>query len=187
MGLLDRWRRKRVPEGESTGSVFPVRGGDEATRMVDPDRFETQPGKPWAPERATAQPVFIRHAEAKPAPAAAGGLAPTRVESALPAPRPCVVGVVVAVEGEFEGRAFPLFEGSNRLGREEACEICLPSEQVAPQHACIEYRSGFFRLEHIGEVEVRVNFEPSTGALLRDGDILQLGMTTLRFRSIVGG
>ena len=69
---------------------------------------------------------------------------------------------------------------------EHVCEICLPSERVAPQHVCIEYRSGFFRLERIAEPEVRVNFEPVSGTLLRDGDAIQLGMTTFRFRSIVG-
>jgi pSer/pThr/pTyr-binding forkhead associated (FHA) protein len=108
------------------------------------------------------------------------------VEAAVRAGRPRVVGVVVAVEGEFEGRAFPLFEGVNRIGREHTCEICLPSERVAPQHVCIEYRAGFFRLERIAEPEVRVNFEPVAGSLLRDGDAIQLGMTTFRFRSIVG-
>ena len=114
------------------------------------------------------------------------GLAPTRVEGAVPSLRARVVGVVVAVEGEFEGRAFPLFEGTNRMGREHVCEICLPSERVAPQHLYIEYRSGFFRLERIAEPEVRVNFEPVAGTLLRDGDTIQIGMTTFRFRSIVG-
>jgi pSer/pThr/pTyr-binding forkhead associated (FHA) protein len=158
-----------------------LRGRDDATRMIDPDAY------PDPLEGATEVVPALGAAERPPQPPASAPHAPTQVEGAIAGSRARVVGVVVAVEGEFEGRAFPLFEGSNRLGREHVCEICLPSERVAPQHACIEYRSGFFRLERIAEHELKVNFEPASGTLLRDGDYLQLGMTTFRFRSIVGG
>ncbi len=181
MGLLAWWRRRRESESEPEGDpedartlVVGERGADDATRLIDPERLE---------------PVAGRVTEAVPrlgGASPAGPHAQTRVEGALPRPRTRPVGVLVAVEGEFEGRSFTLYEGTNRLGREHVCEICLPSERVAPQHACIEYRSGFFRLERLADPDLRLNFEPTSGALLRDGDYLQLGMTTLRFRSIVG-
>jgi hypothetical protein len=178
VGLRAWWsRRREAGRGaeEATGASPAERGADDATRLIEDGTF---------------LPAEARVTEAVPGlggPGPASPLAATRVERAVAAaPRSRVVGVLVAVEGEFEGRAFPLFEGTNRLGREHVCEICLPSERVAPQHACIEYRSGFFRLEPLGEPELRLNFEATAGALLRDGDYLQLGMTTLRFRSIVG-
>jgi hypothetical protein len=188
VGLRDWWRRRRGAEraaeqdaptvslgerGAEDATRLIERGAEDATRLIDPETFD-------ADARVTeAVPRLGGAAPASP-------LAPTRVEGALPRSRARVVGVLVAVEGEFEGRSFSLFEGTNRLGREHVCEICLPSERVAPQHACIEYRSGFFRLEQLADPELRLNFEPTSGALLRDGDYLQLGMTTLRFRSIVG-
>ena len=104
-----------------------------------------------------------------------------------PASRLGVVGVIVAVEGELEGMAVALREGSNRIGRDAVCEVCLASESVAPRHASIDYRSGIFRVQPLGDAPIRQNFEPCTGAVLRDGDVLQIGRTTLRFRSIVGG
>jgi hypothetical protein len=187
VGLREWWRR-RAARGEeeerepdaATILVAPERGAGDATILVDPESYGEA-----APGLVTEAIPQLGAGRGRAAPADPG-LAPTRVEGAVRAGRPRVVGVVVAVEGEFEGRAFPLFEGTNRLGREHVCEICLPSERVAPQHVCIEYRSGFFRLERIAEPEVRVNFEPVAGSLLRDGDAIQLGMTTFRFRSIVG-
>lgn len=197
MGLRAWWRRRTGRGGEAvdgagvggagegrnpdTATYLVDRGTGGATVMVDPDSY----GAPDSGALTEAVPGLAVAARGQAAPSSPG-LAPTRVEGAVRAGRPRVVGVVVAVEGEFEGRAFPLFEGVNRIGREHTCEICLPSERVAPQHVCIEYRAGFFRLERIAEPEVRVNFEPVAGSLLRDGDAIQLGMTTFRFRSIVG-
>lgn len=113
-------------------------------------------------------------------------LQPTRVEAALPGTGPSrVVGVLVAAEGEFEGGAWSLREGTNRLGREHTCEVCLPSERLEPRHANIECRDGRFQLQPLSDAEVHVNDHPSTGEALRDGDYLRVGMTTLRFRSIV--
>jgi hypothetical protein len=94
--------------------------------------------------------------------------------------------VLVAVEGELEGAAFPLREGTSRLGSSPACEVPLASERIAPEHACIDYRAGFFRVDPVGDAELGVNFERTGGTLLRDGDYLQLGATTLRFRTVVG-
>ena len=88
-------------------------------------------------------------------------------------------------EGEFEGGAWALREGTNRLGREHTCEVCLPSEQLEPRHASIECRDDRFQLQPLGDAEVRVNDRPSAGEALRDGDYVRIGMTTLRFRSIV--
>jgi len=191
MGLRAWWRRRAGRGGEGAEESWasdtapfaasPERGAGDATLMVDPDAYgEPTPGSVTEAVPGLAGAARGREADLAP------GLAPTRVEAAPRAGRARVVGVVVAVEGEFEGRAFPLFEGVNRIGREHVCEICLPSERVAPQHVCIEYRAGFFRLERIAEPEVRVNFEAVDGTLLRDGDAIQLGMTTFRFRSIVG-
>jgi Inner membrane component of T3SS, cytoplasmic domain len=176
VGFLARWRRRNTGGREAAGDAPTVaigeRFAEDATRVISAEMLESSRVTEAVPGLGGAAPGSPH--------------APTRVEGAVPRARNRVVGVLVAVEGEFEGQSFSLFEGTNRLGREHVCEICLPSERVAPQHACIEYRSGFFRLEQLADPDLRLNFEPTSGALLRDGDYLQLGMTTLRFRSIVG-
>lgn len=96
-----------------------------------------------------------------------------------------VVGVLVAVEGEFRGSAWALLEGPNRLGRQYSCEICLPTERVAPKHLSIEYRGGRFHVESLAEEAMELAGQPARSGTLRDGDSLRVGMTTFRFRSIV--
>jgi hypothetical protein len=182
--LFARWRKKAArPE---PGTAFPARGSHDATVVVDPPTGAgTGPGTVVIPELADEEPATVAHAESGEAPRAE----PARrgpARAARPS-RSGVVGVVVAVEGELAGTAIALYEGSNRIGRDAVCEVCLASESVSSLHACIDYRVGIFRIEPLGDASVRVNFEPCAGAVLRDGDVLQIGRTTLRFRSIVGG
>ena len=186
MGLRAWWRKRQGGAEDDSAEEAPgaARQHHEATDslLVSSDR-ETI---------ALARPV-VRAGDVIPpgateATRAAGPvhLQPTRIEAALPGTRPArVVGVLVAAEGEFEGGAWALREGTNRLGREHTCEVCLPSEQLEPRHASIECRDDRFQLQPLGDAEVRVNDRPSAGEALRDGDYVRIGMTTLRFRSIV--
>lgn len=186
MGLRAWWRKRQGDGGGGPAEEAPVdaRQVHEATDslLVAPDR-----------ETIALEGPIVRAGDVLPpgateATRAVGPvhLQPTRIESALPGTRPArVVGVLVAAEGEFEGGAWSLREGTNRLGREHTCEVCLPSEQLEPRHANIECRDDRFQLQPLGDAEVRVNDRPSAGEALRDGDYLRIGMTTLRFRSIV--
>jgi hypothetical protein len=179
--LFERWRKRARRE---PGTAFPARGSHDATVMVDPLTGPgTGPGTVVIPELAEEDPATVARQDDAPPPE------PVRRTAARPAraSRSGVVGVVVAVEGELAGTAVALYEGSNRIGRDAVCEVCLASESVASLHACIDYRVGIFRIEPLGDAALRVNFDPCTGAVLRDGDVLQIGRTTLRFRSIVGG
>jgi hypothetical protein len=180
--LFERWRKRARPEPRS---AFPARGSHDATVVVDPLTGPgTGPGTVVIPELADEEPGTVAREESAPPPAEPVRRAPARPARAS---RPGVVGVVVAVEGELAGTAIAIYEGSNRIGRDAVCEVCLASESVSPLHACIDYRVGIFRVEPLGDAQVRVNFDPCPGAVLRDGDVLQIGRTTLRFRSIVGG
>jgi hypothetical protein len=181
---LRAWWQKRREEGEDEATLESSRQAHEATQglLVASDRETIALERP----RARAGDVIPPGAtEAAPALGPAH-LQPTRVETALPGSGPArVVGVLVAAEGEFEGGAWTLREGNNRLGREHTCEVCLPSEQLEPRHASIEFCEGRFQIQPLGEAEVRINDRPTAGETLRDGDYLRIGMTTLRFRSIV--
>ena len=187
MGLRAWWRRRqetgKATEPEEEEAV-PGRQAHEATDslLVGADR-ETV-----ALEGPTLRAGDVLPAGATEATRAVGPvhLQPTRVEAAAPgAGTQRVAGVLVAVEGEFEGGAWALRVGANRIGREHTCEVCLPSEQLEPRHANLEFREGRFQLQPLGEAAVHVNDQPSEGGALADGDYIRVGMTTLRFRSIV--
>jgi hypothetical protein len=188
VGLRTWWRKRRDGDGagEEDATVATARHAHEATDSlrVASDRETIVLSSPRP--RVRAGDVLPPGATEATRAAGPAHLQPTRVEAALPgtgAKR--VVGVLVAVEGEFEGGAWALREGTNRVGREHTCEVCLPSEQLAPRHANIESREGGFQLQQLGEAELLVNDRPSGGGPLRDGDYVRIGMTTLRFRSIV--
>jgi len=171
---------------------------------AEPESAESAPAKPAtvapmqpleAPEPppiAVAPPVQGGpQADPRPEPsqpAASGGvdpLAETRVVSAAQTPIGQVVGVLVAVEGELEGKALPIIGGGNRLGRHPECEVCLSSEWISRHHAKIEYENGIFKIEASGDKPTIVNSEQIERSELHDGDYITLGKTTLRFRSIL--
>jgi pSer/pThr/pTyr-binding forkhead associated (FHA) protein len=98
-----------------------------------------------------------------------------------------VVGVLVAVDGELAGALCAVRDGENRLGRAETCEIVLPSVKVSREHAKIVHSDGVFAIVPLKpENPTLVNGEATQGSELRDGDLVRVGQTTLRFRTVEG-
>ncbi|ESP05696.1 hypothetical protein LOTGIDRAFT_152563 [Lottia gigantea] len=42
---------------------------------------------------------------------------------------------------DLEEKEYPLFEGENIIGRQETCDICIPTKALSKQHSCIEIKS----------------------------------------------
>jgi pSer/pThr/pTyr-binding forkhead associated (FHA) protein len=96
------------------------------------------------------------------------------------------VGVLVAVEGELDGEVFPVREGESRLGRSESCEIQLPSEWISREHSKLKFQGGRFEIAPLSDQNPTfVNQERTAGTELKDGDLVKLGRTTFRFRTIL--
>jgi pSer/pThr/pTyr-binding forkhead associated (FHA) protein len=109
----------------------------------------------------------------------------TRYQAALSS-RAKTVGVLVAVEGELEGEVFRVPDGESRLGRSESCEIQLPSEWISREHSKLKFEGGRFEIAPLSEKNPTfVNHERTVGTELRDGDLVKLGRTTFRFRTVV--
>jgi pSer/pThr/pTyr-binding forkhead associated (FHA) protein len=97
-----------------------------------------------------------------------------------------VVGVLVVVEGEFEGEIFRLRDGENKIGRTDDCDVQLPSQRISRPHAILIHKDGMFAIKPLKpENPVYVNDERiEEVAQLRDRDSLKLGRTTLRLLSV---
>ncbi len=94
--------------------------------------------------------------------------------------------MLVGIEGTLANQVFRVFDGSNRLGRGEGCQVLLPSQRISREHARLDHRDGRFEIAPLSEKNsTRVNGEVTQGTELKDGDDLSLGDTTFRFR-IVG-
>lgn len=97
-----------------------------------------------------------------------------------------VVGVLVGVEGEFEGQVYKLQDGENRIGRRPGCDVELASKKISREHAKIIHQGGVFAIAPLSEKNpTLVNDEPTDGGELCDGDFVKIGRSVLRFRSIV--
>lgn len=79
-------------------------------------------------------------------------------------------------------REYPLPDGPSVLGRDPACAIHLPDEpKASKQHARIEVRGEGVEVEDLQSRNgTRVNGDPVERKALEEGDILQVGSTSLR-------
>ena len=147
--------RKSVPDRTLPA---PDEGGPTKARSPTED---TEPGV--APSEAETRYFDVRH------------LDPDRI-----------CGVLVAIDGELSGAVLRLTPGNNTLGREPGCDVVLDSVEVSGRHASIVHRASTdsFTIEALSERPVLVNRQQVDRSDLNDGDLVKLGATSLRFRTI---
>lgn len=98
-----------------------------------------------------------------------------------------VVGVLVAIDGELKGEVFKLYDGENRLGRSVVSDVVLTSKWISREHAVLVHQQGVFAIVPLSERNpTYLNDREIDGAELSDSDVIRLGHTSLRFKSIEG-
>lgn len=99
--------------------------------------------------------------------------------------KPCV-GWLVVMDGPQKGRDFRLVPGRNRIGTDADMEVVLTDPYVSSHHANIVYTDdGTFQLSDAGSTNgTKLNGKKVMQAQLVDNDTLQVGRTTLRFKSL---
>jgi Inner membrane component of T3SS, cytoplasmic domain len=92
---------------------------------------------------------------------------------------------LVGVRGDLRGREFELVQPVTTIGRHPACQLVVADDQTAPQHAQILHREGGWTIrDATRQGETYVNGDPLTGTReLRDGDLIRVGRSELRFES----
>ncbi len=97
------------------------------------------------------------------------------------------VGLLVATDGPLLGEVYKIHDGENRLGREN-CEVILKSKRISRYHARVEHADRAFVVEANAEVMAKnptfLNDNEIDAEVLSDGDVLRLGDTTLKFRTL---
>jgi pSer/pThr/pTyr-binding forkhead associated (FHA) protein len=95
--------------------------------------------------------------------------------------------VLVGVAGQLAGSVHTIHPGDNRMGRSTDCELVMPSVKVSRFHATLISEEGVFAIVALSEKNpTLVNGERCEGAEIEDGDLVQLGDSVFRFRSIEG-
>lgn len=98
-----------------------------------------------------------------------------------------VVAVLVAIDGELKGEVFKLYDGENKLGRSAVSDVVLTSKWVSREHAVLVHQQGVFAIVPLSETNpTYLNDREVDGAELSDSDVIRLGHTTLRFKSVEG-
>ncbi len=102
-----------------------------------------------------------------------------------------LVGVLVGIGGALKGEIYRVYDGENKLGRSEACDVNLLDAKISREHAMIVCDEGtLLILPLTAKNPTSLNDETlDEGDELSDGDVLRLGnpgSSTFRFRTVEG-
>lgn len=88
----------------------------------------------------------------------------------------------------MEGSRYAIVRDMLRIGREDDNDICIANAAVHRYHAAIyrEHGDDWFIADLSGDAgkSVRVNGRPCSDARLKDGDVIEVGASRLRFRAV---
>lgn len=94
-----------------------------------------------------------------------------------------VVGTLEVVMGPHAGRRWTFAQEHVVIGQEETCDVVLADARVASRHAELSGSADGPLLVNVNpEARVRVNGQVVDQVLLKPGDLIELGRTTLAFR-----
>ncbi len=97
-----------------------------------------------------------------------------------------LVGWLVSYDIDVKGKAFPLHEGRQSLGRDKANDLYIEDTQLSKEHAIILYRNGRFILEdELSTNGSKINGKEVIGQIeLQHGDLLEMGQHMFIFVAI---
>ena len=86
------------------------------------------------------------------------------------------------IEGPEEGSVFTLLGKTVTVGRTPTCDITLSDPYVSKKHCQVVFRRDHFTVMDLGSTNrTRVNGKVFIQKNLRNGDVVRLGTTELRF------
>lgn len=97
-----------------------------------------------------------------------------------------LVGWLVSYTLDDMGMDFKLYEGRNIIGRNSDCQITIADKTVSGTHALILYRAGKYSIsDQQSSQGTFVNDEDIEleARYLKDGDVIRIGQTILKFRT----
>ena len=142
-----------------------------------------QPAAPPAPPQPAPPQAAAPPAQAEaPAP---GGAGATSYHSVGPK-KGGLVAVLIAKDGGMRDEVFKVYDGENILGRGSTAQVRFDEsdDRISREHTKIIHEGGSFGIMPLKETNpTLLNGDViSGGAVLSDGDEIQLGSTTLKFR-----
>lgn len=185
-GVRSTGSKQRDPN-QPTGFVpLPPRPNSDPNRVAPPVASPMPPARPAPENRTVVRPV-------NPQPMPQAPVPPPAIDSGQQTQYIVlgessageIVGVLVAIEGELTGQVFKVKDGTNQVGRGSDCDIELNSAKISRPHAEIIHQNGMFVIKPLNAKNPTfLNENQTEGDELGDGDLIRLGLTTLKFRTI---
>lgn len=98
-------------------------------------------------------------------------------------PAPSLAGLATVTVGET-GHDVALRGDRMVIGRTNASDICLPDANVSRRHAAIVCHDGLWHIEDLDSTNgTLLNGHPAVSERLRDGDVIEIGLTRLTYHS----
>jgi len=186
--------------------THPMQGGNEPPAVpgmnpIDPARTQIMgpnPIPPLSPGPGAPAPAFDpKKTQVMPTGPTPAGFDPSKTQvyqgpGVSPAQRPApqnrkLIGWLVSFTIHPNGVDFRLYEGKNTIGTSPSCDIVLQDPQVSTHHLTLLIRPGSNTVRFKDEFSTNgtfVNGVPTDEGTLQDGDIIKIGNTELRFRSV---
>lgn len=102
-------------------------------------------------------------------------------QKAMPMPAP-IDALLLGIGGSVAGKSFPLLS-ENVIGRSSSAGVHVDSANLSREHARVAWMVDGFMLTDLGSTNgSRVNGTFITSAVVRDGDLLELGDAVFRFQ-----
>ncbi len=101
-----------------------------------------------------------------------------------------IAAVLVGINGPLKNRVYPIFDQENHLGRAAPGKEGVfdkEDETISRDHGKLRLDEGSFHIRPMSDkTPISVNSErlSEDGEMLRDGDTIQMGQTTFRFKVI---
>lgn len=197
--------RRAAPADSPGGRRTP----DRPTELIDVQRDEPRPEPAYAPPP---EPSYGREPDRHSARdwSAAGRAAPSSQPGWTP-PKPSsgdsgggnktimidtsqaprggdVAAVMVGINGPLKNRVYPIFDQENHLGRAGKGGVFdKEDETISRDHGKLNLEDGNFHIRPLSDkLPIIVNSErlSEDGEMLRDGDTIQMGQSTFRFKVV---
>lgn len=96
-----------------------------------------------------------------------------------------LIGWLVTFSWKEEGQDFRIYEGRNLISGDSKSDVVLNDPSVSSPHCMILFRSGKIRIkDELSTNGTMLNGSEIEEAELNDGDMIKIGRTELKFRSI---
>ena len=193
---FDPQKTQPTPEGGQPPSFPPGVNPTDLARTQVMGPTPVPPPSP-VPGATPAPPFDPKKTQVLPTGPTPAGFDPSKTQvyqgpGVSPAQRPAptnrkLIGWLVSFTLHPNGVDFRLYEGKNTIGTSPSCDIVLQDPQVSSHHLTLLIRPGTNVVRFKDEFSTNgtlINGTPLDEGTLQDGDIIKIGSTELRFRSV---